>query len=90
MSQYNVVVIVFHSWYQEKFNFLKPEAPIKHCNGTQCDERREKSHSAYVTVFAQAMDCDLLACTVISAHLTLFWGLNWKKAICFYLPESAH
>lgn len=90
MSQYSVVVIVFHSWYREKFSFLKPEAPIKCCNDTQCDERREKSHSAYFTVFAQVMDCYLLPCTVISAHLTLSWGLNWKKTTCFYLTESAH
>lgn len=83
MSRYNVFVIVFCPWYQEKFKFLKPEAPVKPCNGTQCDERREKSHSAYVTVSAQVMSADLLPCTVINALLTLFWRLNWKKAIYF-------
>lgn len=79
---------MFCSWYQEKFKFLKPEAPVKACNGTQCDERRGKSHSAYITVSAQVMNADLLPCTVINALLTLIWRLNWKKAICFTLISS--
>lgn len=76
-------VIVFCSCYQEKFKFLKPEALVKPCNGTQCDERRGKSHSAYITVSGQVVNGDLLLCTVINALLTLFWRLNWKKAFCF-------
>lgn len=77
---------MFCSWYQEKFKFLKPEAPVKPCNGTECDERRGKSHSAYVTVSDQVVNADLLPCTVINALLTPFGRLNWKKAlpeICF-------
>lgn len=83
MCRCNDFVIVFCSRYQEKFEFLKPEAPVKPCNGTQCDERRGKSHSAYVTVSDQVVNADLLPCTVINALLTLFWRLNRKKAICF-------
>lgn len=88
MCRFNVFVIVFCSWYQEKFKFLKPEAPVKPCNGTQCDERRGKSHSAYVTVSAQVMNADLLPCTVINALLTLICWLHWKKAICFIWSSS--